>query len=120
VIRAKAHTEDLRGNREAIVVTELPYQVNKATLIERIADLVRDKRLDGISDMRDESDRQGMRLVIELKRDANARAVLNQLYKLTAMQSAFSINMLALVDGQPRVLTLKQILLQYLNWRHKS
>src|SRR5215218_10045242 len=119
VIRAKAHTEDLRGNREAIVVTELPYQVNKATLVERIADLVRDKRIDGISDMRDESDRQGMRLVIELKRDSNARAVLNQLYKLTAMQSAFSINMLALVDGQPRVLTLKQILLQYLNWRHQ-
>ncbi|HEV8634968.1 MAG TPA: DNA gyrase subunit A, partial [Chloroflexota bacterium] len=119
VIRAKAHTEELRGNREAIVVSELPYQVNKATLIERIAELVRDKRVDGISDMRDESDRQGMRLVIELKRDANARAVLNQLFKLTALQSSFSINMLALVDGQPRVLTLKQILLQYLNWRRQ-
>ncbi len=119
VIRAKVHTEDLRGNREAIVVTELPYQVNKATLIEKIAELVRDKRLDGISDMRDESDRQGMRLVVELKRDANARTVMNQLFKMTAMQSAFSINMLALVDGAPRVLTLKQILLQYLNWRHQ-
>ncbi|HEY3078513.1 MAG TPA: DNA gyrase subunit A [Chloroflexota bacterium] len=119
VIRAKAHTEELKGNREAIVVSELPYQVNKATLVERIADLVRDKRVDGISDMRDESDRQGMRLVIELKRDTNARAVLNQLFKMTALQTAFSINMLALVDGQPRVLTLKQILLQYLNWRRQ-
>jgi DNA gyrase subunit A len=119
VIRAKVHTEDLRGNREAIVVTELPYQVNKATLVEKIADLVRDKRIDGISDMRDESDRQGMRLVIELKRDTNARAITNQLFKMTAMQSAFSINMLALVDGAPRVLTLKQILLQYVNWRHQ-
>jgi DNA gyrase subunit A len=119
VIRAKAHTEELKGNREAIVVSELPYQINKATLIERIADLVRDKRIDGISDMRDESDRQGMRLVIELKRDTNPTAILNQLFKMTALQSSFTINMLALVDGQPRVLTLKQILLQFLNWRRQ-
>src|SRR5688572_22016899 len=119
VIRAKAHTEEMKGNREAIVISELPYQINKSTLIERIAELVRDKRIDGISDMRDESDRQGMRVVIELKRDTNPTAILNQLFKMTALQSSFSINMLALVDGQPRVLTLKQILLQYLNWRRQ-
>ncbi|MBM4419439.1 MAG: hypothetical protein FJ033_14185 [Chloroflexi bacterium] len=118
-IRAKAHTEEIRGNRVAIVVSELPYQINKATLIERIADLVREKRIEGISDMRDESDRQGMRIVIELKRDVNATAMTNQLFKLTAMQSSYSINMLALVDRQPRVLTLKQILLQYLDWRRQ-
>ncbi len=119
VIRAKVHVEDMRANRECLVVTELPYQVNKSTLIEKIADLVKDKRIDGISDMRDESDRQGMRIVIELKRDANSRAVTNQLFKMSALQSAFSINSLALVDGQPRVLTLKQMLLYYLNWRHQ-
>ncbi|TAK25929.1 MAG: hypothetical protein EPO26_00840 [Chloroflexota bacterium] len=118
-IRAKAHTEELKGNREAIVITELPYQVNKATLIEKIADLAREKRIDGISDMRDESDRQGMRLFIELKRDANPTAVLNQLFKLTSMQTNFSINLLALVDQQPRVLTLKQILVHYLDWRRQ-
>ncbi|HUE75479.1 MAG TPA: DNA gyrase subunit A, partial [Chloroflexota bacterium] len=117
LIRALAHTEDMRGGRTQIVVTEIPYQINKATLIEKIADLVRDKRLDGISDLRDESDRQGMRIVIELKRDANPRLVLNQLYKMTAMQSAFSINSLALVDGQPRVLTLKMLLQHFLNFR---
>ena len=112
-VRAKVHTEDMRGNRQALVVGELPYQVNKATLIEKIAELIRDRRIEGISDIRDESDREGMRLVIELKRDVAPRHVMNQLYKFTALQSAFSANMVALVDGQPRVLTLKAALLQY-------
>ena len=116
-IRAKAHVEEIRGNRHQIIVTQLPFQVNKASLLEKIADLVRDRRIEGISELRDESDRQGMRIVIELRRDAQPTQILNQLFKYTAMQSAFSINMLALVDGQPRVLTLKMILLHYINYR---
>ena len=99
LIRARAAIEERRAGFFQIVVTELPYQVNKATLQEKIAELVREKQIEGISDMRDESDRQGMRLVIELKREASPRTVLNQLYKYTAMQTAFGINMLALVDG---------------------
>ena len=98
IARAKAHNEQLRGNRDAIIVTELPYAVNKASLIEKIADLVQNKKLAGISDIRDESDREGMRIVIEIKRDDDATLVLNNLYKHTAMQSAFNFNMLALVD----------------------
>ena len=117
ILRSRAHFEDLRGGRTQIVVTELPYQVNKASLIEKIADLIRERRLEGISDLRDESDRQGMRIVIELKREAPPRQVLNQLFKHTAMQTAFSVNMLALVDGQPRTLTLKSALLHYINYR---
>ena len=116
-IRARVHTEDLRGGRQALVVTELPFQINKANLIEKIADLIRERRIEGISDVRDESDREGMRLVVELKRDVQPRQVLNQLYKYTAMQTAFSANVVALVDGQPRVLTLKMALLQYVNYR---
>ncbi|MBI2953881.1 MAG: DNA gyrase subunit A [Chloroflexi bacterium] len=116
-IRAKAHVEDMRGGRHQIIITQLPFQVNKATLQEKIAELVRDRRVEGISELRDESDRQGMRVVIELKREAQPKQVLNQLFKYTAMQSSFSINMLALVDGQPRVLTLKMVLLHYINYR---
>jgi DNA gyrase subunit A len=129
LIRAKAQIEERRAGFFQIVVTELPYQVNKATLQEKIAELVRDKRIDGISDMRDESDRQGMRLVVELKREASPRTVLNQLYKYTSMQTAFGINMLALVverdeEGvaqapQPRVLTLKRMLQHYLDYRQE-
>ena len=94
-----------RADREAIIVTEIPYQINKAKLIERIAELVRDKKLEGISDLRDESDREGMRIVIELKKDEPAQVVLNNLYKLTPMQSSFGIILLAIVHNQPRVLT---------------
>ncbi|HZU14834.1 MAG TPA: DNA gyrase subunit A [Chloroflexota bacterium] len=116
-IRAVHHLEELRGGRFAIVVTEIPYMVNKATLLERIGELVTDKRITGISDLRDESDRQGMRIVIELKRDAQPKALLNQLFKHTALQTNFSINTLALADGQPRVLSLDMILRHFLNYR---
>lgn len=118
VIRAKASVEETRAGRWQIVVTELPYQVNKATLQERIADLVRDHKIDGIADMRDESDRQGMRLVVEVKRDAKPQSVLAQLYKHTSMQSTFGMNMLALVEGEPRVLPLKRMLVHFLEHRH--
>src|SRR5690625_3455765 len=113
-IRAEANIEEQANGREKIIVTELPYQVNKAKLIERIEDHVRDKRIEGISDLREESDRNGMRIVIELRRDANANIVLNNLYKHTALQTTFGINMLSLVDGQPKVLTVKQCLEHYL------
>lgn len=113
-MRAKINIEELKGGKQAIVVNEIPYQVNKATLIENIADLVNDKKIEGISDVRDESDKDGMRLVIDLKRDANAQVILNLLYKHTAMQSTFGIIMLALVDGSPKVLNLKAILEQYI------
>jgi DNA gyrase subunit A len=119
VARAKAHNEQLRGNRDAIIVTELPYAVNKASLIEKIADLVQNKKLAGISDIRDESDREGMRIVIEIKRDDDATLVLNNLYRHTAMQSAFNFNMLALVDQQPRTLSLKEILQHHVDHRRE-
>ncbi|TMC68518.1 MAG: DNA gyrase subunit A [Chloroflexi bacterium] len=119
IARAKAHNEQLRGSRDAIVVTELPYAVNKASLIEKIADLVQNKKLAGISDIRDESDREGMRIVIEIKRDDDATLVLNNLYKHTAMQSAFNFNMLALVDQQPRTLSLKEILQHHIDHRRE-
>ncbi|QKS69600.1 DNA gyrase subunit A [Paenalkalicoccus suaedae] len=112
-IRAKAEIDE-HNNKPRIIVNELPYQVNKARLIEKIAELVRDKKIDGITDLRDESDRNGMRIVIELRRDANANVLLNNLYKQTALQSSFGINMLALVDGQPKVLSLKETLYHYL------
>lgn len=112
-VRAKANIETHAGNRNAIIINEIPYQVNKAKLIERIADLVRDKRIEGISDIRDESDRKGMRIVIELKRDVNPKVVLNLLYKYSQLQDTFSIIMIALVDGQPRTLNLKEILVNY-------
>ena len=117
LMRAKAHVEDGKGSRQSIVVTELPYAVNKASLIEKIADLVQSKRLAGISDIRDESDREGMRVVIEIKRDDNAERVLNNLYKHTAMQSAFNLNMLALVDSSPKTLSLKDVLQHHIDYR---
>ena len=111
VIRARTHVEDLeRGNRQAIVVDEIPYQVNKANLLARIGELVREKKLEGIADLRDESDRRGMRVVIELKRGEVPEIVQNNLFKLTQLQDSFGINMVALVDGQPRLLNLKQVL----------
>lgn len=119
VMRAQAAIEPMPNNRQRIVVTELPYQVNKARLIEKIADLVKDKRIDGISDLRDESDREGMRIVIELKREANSNVVLNQLYKNTQLQDTFSVNMLALVQTEdkkfePRILNLRQAIDHYI------
>ena len=119
VMRAKAHKEDMKGGREAIVVSELPYAVNKASLIEKIADLVQNKKLQGISDIRDESDREGMRVVVEVKRDDSADRVLNNLFKHTAMQSAFNLNMLALVDQGPRVLSLKEVLQHHIDYRRE-
>jgi DNA gyrase, A subunit len=116
IVRAKADIEEEKG-RHKIIVTEIPYQVNKAKLIENIADLVKDKRIEGISDIRDESDRDGMRIVIELKRDANPNIILNQLYKHTKMQDTFGIIMLALVNNEPQVLNLKQVLVHYLDFQ---
>ncbi|MGL5330550.1 MAG: DNA gyrase subunit A [Peptostreptococcaceae bacterium] len=113
-VRARACIEELAKGRQQVVVTEIPYQVNKAKLVERIAELVKDKKLEGISDLRDESNRNGMRIVIELKRDANANIVLNNLYKHSQMEDTFSIIMLSLVKGVPRVLNLKQMLYYYL------
>ncbi|RWR08934.1 DNA gyrase subunit A [Siminovitchia fortis] len=114
MMRGKAEIETKANGRETIIVNELPYQVNKARLIERIAELVREKKIDGITELRDESDRTGMRIVMEVRRDANANVILNNLYKMTALQTSFGINMLALVDGQPKVLNLKQCLYYYL------
>ena len=121
VIRGKTHIEPIgkHGEREAIIIDEIPYQVNKAKLVEKIGELVREKTLEGISDLRDESDKSGMRVVIELKRNENAEVVLNQLYKLTQLQDSFGINMVALVDGQPRLLNLKQILAEFLRHRRE-
>ncbi len=113
-VRAKAAIEPLTSDRDQIIVSEIPYQVNKANLIEKIAELVQEKRVEGISDLRDESDKSGMRIVIELKRGANANVILNQLYKHTQMQDTFGVIMLALVDDEPRVLNLKQMLEYYL------
>ena len=117
VVRARTKIEEGERGRMSIIVTELPYQVNKAELVKKIAELARDKRIDGVSEVRDESDRQGMRMLIELKRDATPESVLNSLYKYTAMQSAFNTNMLALVDQQPRILTLKAFLQHHINHR---
>src|SRR5919202_2344572 len=119
LVRARATFEEAPSGRTQIIVTELPYQVNKAVLQERIAELVREKKLDGVAAMQDESDRTGMRLVIEVKRDANPRTVLNQLYKHTTMQQAFGYNMLALVHGEPRVLPLKRLLQEFLDYRQQ-
>jgi len=120
IVRGKAEIEtDEEGNEKAIIITEIPYQVNKARLIEHIADLVKAKNLDGIRDLRDESDRRGMRIVVELKRDANGLIVLNHLFKQTALQSTFGMINLSIVDGQPRVLTLKQTLQQFIFHRRE-
>lgn len=120
VVRARAHVGDAsEAGRRQIVVTELPYQTNKAALVEKIAGLVKDKKISGISELRDESDRQGMRIVIELRKEAQPQKVLNNLYKYTQMQSAFSVNMLALVDGQPRIISLKEALQYYIDFRRE-
>jgi DNA gyrase subunit A len=117
IMRAKVSVEELRKDREALIVSEIPYQVNKATLIEKIAELVREKRIEGIADLRDESDREGMRIVIELKRDAVAEVVLNQLCRFTALQSNFGCNMIALNGGRPEMLTLSDMLRAFLDFR---
>ncbi len=119
VMRARMHEEELRGSRPALIVTEIPYQVNKSNLIEKIASLVRDKKIDGIHDLRDESDREGMRIVIELKRDAVPLVVQNQLFKFTQLQQTFGVNMVALVGGRPRTLTLKDAIRHYIDHRHE-
>ena len=121
VMRAKTHIEPIGKNseREAIIVDEIPYQVNKAKLVEKIGELVREKSIEGIAELRDESDKDGTRIVIELKRNENAEVILNQLYKLTQLQDTFGINMVALVDGQPRLLNLKQILSEFLRHRRE-
>ncbi|WP_243302504.1 DNA gyrase subunit A [Geothrix oryzisoli] len=121
VVRAKSHVEQIKraGDREQLVFTELPYQVNKSTLIEKIAELVREKKIDGISDLRDESDREGIRLVVELKKNEPSDIVLNQLYQLTQLQNSFPITMLAIVNGQPRICTLREVLREFIGFRRE-
>lgn len=119
IVRGKASIEEIRKDREAIVVTELPFQVNKQTLIQRIAEMVREKRIEGISDVRDESDRQGMRIVIELKREASGDVILNQLWRFSAMQSSFGVNMLALNHGRPEQMGLRRMLEAFLEFREE-
>ncbi len=119
IMRAKVHTENVRKDREALVVTAIPYQVNKKTLIEKIADLVREKRVEGISDLWDESNREGMRIVIELKRDAIADVVLNQLWKFSDLQTTFGANMIALNGGRPEQLNLKDMIEAFTTFRQE-
>lgn len=119
IMRARSHVEELRKEREALIFTEIPYQVNKATLIEKIAELVKDKRVEGISDLRDESDRDGMRIVVEIKRDAMADVVLNQLYRYTPLQTSFGANMVALNGGRPELMNLKDLLLAFNDFREE-
>ncbi len=118
-IRARMHEEEVRPGRPALVITEIPYQVNKSNLIEKIAQLVRERRIEGISDIRDESDREGLRIVLELKKDAAPLVVQNQLYKFTPCQQTFGVNMVALVGGRPRTLTLRELMRHYLDHRHE-
>lgn len=119
VVRGKAEIEEISNGKSAITITEIPYQVNKAQLVAKIADLAKEKKLDGISDLRDESDRRGLRIYVELKRDATPKKVLNNLYKQTALQSTFPVNMVALIDGIPQTLNLKLILEEYLKHRYR-
>ncbi|QOG05205.1 DNA gyrase subunit A [Aureimonas sp. OT7] len=119
LMRGKVHVESMRGDREAIVITEVPYQVNKASMIEKMADLVRDKRIEGISDIRDESDREGYRVVIELKRDASSDVVLNQLYRFTPLQTSFGANIVALNGGKPEQMTLIDMLSAFIAFREE-
>ena len=119
VMRGRVHVEEIRNDREAIVITEIPYQVNKASMIEKMAELVRDKRVEGISDIRDESDRQGYRVVVELKRDANADVILNQLYRYTPLQTSFGANVVALNGGKPEVMTLLDMLRAFVAFREE-
>ena len=118
IVRAKTEIEEWKDGRYRIVVTEIPYMVNKARLVENIADLHKDKRVDGITDLRDESDRTGMRVVVELRRDVNPQVVLNQLFKYTQLQDTFSVNMLALADGQPKVMNLREVLDHYVRFQY--
>ncbi len=118
IVRARANIEVARSGRERIIISEIPYQVNKTNLIEKIADLVHQKKVEGISDIRDESDRDGLRIVIELKKDANSKSILNTLYKHSQMQTTFGIIMLALVKGQPKILNIKEILTNFIDHRH--
>ena len=118
-MQAKAHIEDMSRNRSRIVVTELPYQTNKTNLIERIAELARDGRLEGLTDLRDESDRTGMRICIEMTRTVEPRKVLADLFKLTPLQQTFGVSLLALVDGEPRLLSLKRMLMHFLEHRQE-
>ena len=117
-MRGKATFEEING-RECIIVTEIPYQVNKADMIKKTADLINDKKIEGISNIRDESDRKGMRIVYILKRDAIPNIVLNTLYKYTALQSSFSVNNIALVNGRPKLLNLKEIITHFVDHRHE-
>lgn len=119
VVRGEAHIEEMKGNRYRIVITEIPYQVNKSALVERIAELAREGKMDAVSDLRDESDRRGMSVVIELRRGANAKQVLNQLYKFTSLQTTYSVHLLALVNNQPRLLSLKRALQLYIEHRQE-
>ena len=119
VVRARAEVEPMAGGKSRIVITEIPYQVNKARLVEKIADLIHEKRIDGIQDLRDESDRRGIRVVIDLKKDVNGSVVLNQLYKHTQLQDTFGVIMIALVDGEPKVLNLKEMLYHYLRFQEQ-
>jgi DNA gyrase subunit A len=119
LVRGKVHTEELRKEREALIITEIPYQVNKLTMIEKIGELVREKRIEGISDVRDESDRRGMRVVIELKRDAVADVVLNQLYRFTQLQDSFGCNFVALNGGKPELMSLKSMLTAFIDFREE-
>ena len=119
VMRGKVTIDTIRKDREAIIVTEIPYQVNKATMVERIAELVREKKIEGISDLRDESDRDGFRVVVELKRDAVPDVVLNQLYRFTPLQTNFGANMVALDGGRPQVMNLKDLLTLFVAFREQ-
>lgn len=119
IVRGKVHFEEIRKDREAIIITEIPYQVNKASMIEKMAELVRAKKIEGISDLRDESDRDGVRVVVEIKRDAMADVVLNQLYRFTPLQSSFGVNMLALNGGKPELLNIKQLIAAFVNFREE-
>jgi len=119
ILKARVNIERQKSGKESIIITEIPYQINKSNLLEKIAQMVRDKIIEGISDLRDESDRDGMRIVVELKRDAQANVVLNQLFKHTQMQTTFGVIMLALVDGEPKILTLKEMLNLFLKHRHE-
>ena len=118
VIRGKAEIEEIGQGKSAIIITELPYQVNKALFVARIAELVKEKKLEGITDLRDESDRHGIRVVVELKRDSAPKRILNNLYKYTALQTTFSSNVVALVDDTPQTLNLKTILEEYIKHRY--
>ena len=119
IMRGRCEIEEMGKDRQAIVITEIPYQVNKSAMIEKMAELVRDKRIEGISDLRDESDRRGVRVVVEIKRDAVAEIVLNQLYKFTPLQSSFGVNMLAINNGRPELMTLRQVLQAFIGFREE-